>query len=177
MKALSTLGLVLVAAFALATPKSASEVLKEARMKAGKEKKNVLVIFHASWCGWCKRFDKFLETSEEGKLVASGLEIVHLTVLETAKMKAEETPGGFEYLKELGGDKAGLPYMAIIDAKTGKPIVDSLQKKGEQNSNTGYPGSTEEIGHFIKMLKAGAPMIDGKKRDMIQAWLTTNAPK
>jgi thioredoxin-related protein len=37
--------------------KSADEILKQAYSAAAKEKKNVFVIFHASWCGWRKKMD------------------------------------------------------------------------------------------------------------------------
>ena len=36
----------------------ASTILKDAYKQAKIEKKNVFVIFHASWCGWCKKMDR-----------------------------------------------------------------------------------------------------------------------
>jgi thiol:disulfide interchange protein len=36
-------------------PLAAQTVMNSAMKKAQKEKKAVMVIFHASWCGWCKR--------------------------------------------------------------------------------------------------------------------------
>ena len=39
---------------------TADAVLKEARAKAAKENKKVMVIFHASWCGWCRKMDTSL---------------------------------------------------------------------------------------------------------------------
>jgi thiol-disulfide isomerase/thioredoxin len=177
MRLITSLALIAASTFALAAPKSADELMKEARAKATKSNKNVLVIFHASWCGWCKKFDKFLDTTDAGKLVKSGLEVVHVTVMETPGMKADENPGGMELLKSLNGDKAGLPFMAIIDAKTGKPLVNSLQNPEKQNTNTGYPAAPEEIAHFIKMLEVGAPTVSSGNRTKIEAWLKANAPK
>lgn len=37
--------------------KPASEILDAAYKTAAKEKKNVFVIFHASWCVWCHKMD------------------------------------------------------------------------------------------------------------------------
>ena len=37
--------------------RSATEILNEANAQAAKENKNVFVIFHASWCGWCHKMD------------------------------------------------------------------------------------------------------------------------
>ena len=40
------------------------------------------VIFHASWCGWCKKLDAFLDDKDMGALMKSGFVIVHIDVLE-----------------------------------------------------------------------------------------------
>ena len=42
------------------TPAPAAEVLAAALKTAGEQKKNVLLMFHASWCGWCHRMDTSL---------------------------------------------------------------------------------------------------------------------
>ena len=78
---------------------------------------------------------------------------------------------------KLGGKDAGLPFMAILDAKSGKMIVNSLQKAGEPRTNTGYPAAPEEVGHFVKMLQKGAPKIGDGSVKKVEAWLTANAPK
>ncbi|MDH4387553.1 MAG: thioredoxin family protein [Fimbriimonas sp.] len=177
MRVLTSLFALVAAASVLAGPPSSAELLAKASTAAKKDGSNVLVIFHASWCGWCKRFDKFLDTTDEGKLVKSGLEVVHITVLESGAQKADENAGGLDLMIKLGGKDAGLPFMAILDAKTGKMIVNSLQKAGNARTNTGYPAAPEEIGHFVSMLQKGAPkMGDGSVRK-VEAWLKANAPK
>lgn len=177
MRILTSLIALVAATSVFAETPSSTELLAKASAAAKKDGRNVLVIFHASWCGWCKRFDKFLDTTEEGKLVKGGLEVVHITVLENPAHKADENAGGLELMVKLGGKDAGLPFMAILDAKNGKMLANSLQKAGDVRSNTGYPAAPEEIAHFVSMLQKGAPkMGDGSVRK-VEAWLKANAPK
>lgn len=176
MKLLSSLSLILIAGLSLAAP-STKELMAKAQTDAKKSGKNVLVIFHASWCGWCHRFDKFLDTTDEGKLVKGGLEVVHVTVLENGDKKADENAGGLDYMEQLGGKDAGLPFMAIIDAKSGKMIINSLAKEGDKGSNTGYPAQPGEIAHFMTMLDKGAKKIKTDDKSKIKNWLVANAPK
>ena len=42
-------------------PKSADEILKTTFEQAKLENKNVIIMFHASWCGWCKKNGCFHE--------------------------------------------------------------------------------------------------------------------
>ena len=180
MKLILALSLLVIAGLSFGSTASSKELLAKASQDGAKSGKNVLVIFHASWCGWCHRFDKFLETTEEGKLVKSGLEIVHVTVLENdPKEKANENEGGLDLMAQLGGKDAGLPFMAIMDSKTGKMVTNSMFKMPgkDKEINTGYPGSPEEIAHFNVMLEKGAKKINSKNRAKVNAWLIANAPK
>ena len=177
MKLISSLSLLVIAGLSFAGGSSSRELIAKASQDAAKSGKNVLVIFHASWCGWCHRFDKFLDTTEEGKIVKSGLEVIHVTVLEDAKHKADENDGGLALMEQLGGKDAGLPFMAILDAKTGKMIINSMMAvPGKKPTNTGYPGEPQEIAHFDKMLEMGAKKIKPADRAKAKAWLTANAP-
>jgi thioredoxin-related protein len=38
-------------------PASADEIMKEAFAVAKTTNKKVLIMFHASWCGWCHKMD------------------------------------------------------------------------------------------------------------------------
>ncbi|MBI1332495.1 MAG: thioredoxin fold domain-containing protein [Armatimonadetes bacterium] len=175
MKLFSSIALVLVAGLSVAAP-TAKELLAKASADARKSGKNVLVIFHASWCGWCHKLDDFLEKTDEGKMVTNGLEVVHFTVLEDPKHKADENQGAIELMNKWGSEKAGLPFMVIIDAKTGKPVINSFAKEGDTSSNTGYPAQPAEVAHFMKMLEVGAKKINKTNREKIGAWLKANAP-
>jgi thiol-disulfide isomerase/thioredoxin len=98
-----------VPAFA-ARPAPASAILAEARREATATHRNVFVFFHASWCGWCKRLDAFLESLDVKKAVEENYIVVRLDVMEhTAKEQALENPGGRELMASLGGGRCRTP--------------------------------------------------------------------
>ncbi|MEI8282849.1 MAG: thioredoxin family protein, partial [Armatimonadota bacterium] len=176
----SSLSLLIIAGLSLGATASSKELISKASQDAQRSGKNVLVIFHASWCGWCHRFDKFLDTTDEGKIVKNGLEVVHVTVMENdAKEKLNENEGGLALMEQLGGKDAGLPFMAILDAKTGKMITNSMYTPAGKTkaTNTGYPAEPAEIAHFNEMLEKGAKKIKSADRVKVNAWLVANAPK
>ena len=155
---------------------SATQLVKAAGAQAKKEGKNVLVVFHASWCGWCHRFDKFWESPEIAGFAKKSLVTIHVTVMENdEKHKADMNPGGAELLASLGGGKTGIPFMAIIKPD-GKMIVNS-NENGDDKKNIGYPGAPNEIAHFMKMLKMGAPKLSPADLKVIETTLVKIAPK
>ena len=152
----------------------AQKILQEAVKNAQSSDKTVFLIFHASWCSWCKRLDAALSDPEVNKIMDANYVITHLDVLESKDKKDLENAGGDTIMKDLGGEKSGLPYYAFLDAK-GKKIADSNVMP--KNQNIGYPGSEEEIIEFEKLLRQTALRMTDDQRNQVVAYFRKNAPK
>jgi len=140
-------------------PGPAKKIIDAALQQASISHKNVLVIFHASWCVWCRRLDSVLTNPEVSPLIDKNLVVVHVDVLERGEKKVIENPGGDELLRSLGGEESGLPFYAFLD-KNGKEIADSNVMPKAQN--IGFPGSPEEREAFKRLLAQGAPAMAGQ---------------
>jgi len=156
------------------TPASAKSIMDASLKQAASSKKNVFLIFHATWCSWCKRLDTALTVPEVKQIMEDNYVIAHLDVLERGdKIQTVENPGGKEILADLGGEKSGLPFYAVLDA-TGKKLADSNVMPG--NNNIGFPGSPEEIAAFEKILKQTAPRMTAEQRAVVTKHLGVKQP-
>ncbi|RFZ84467.1 thioredoxin family protein [Mucilaginibacter terrenus] len=152
--------------FAQTTPAMpASEtVLKEAYTKAAKENKKVMLIFHASWCGWCKKMEASLADPTVKKSIDDNYVIATLDVQEQPAKKNLENPGAMEVMTKLKGDKAGLPFWVVLDPK-GTVLADSQVRPAGASLNTygenvGCPASDSEVAFFTNILKATSKIND-----------------
>ena len=127
---------------------TAENILSAAYAKANKENKNVFVIFHASWCGWCKKMDASMEDATTKKYFDDSYVTVHLTVQESAANKNLENPRAAEFLKTFKGENAGLPFFVVLD-KSKTVLGDSFIN----GSNIGCPASEKEVAAFSMLLK------------------------
>lgn len=148
---------------ASAAPPSAEQVLDAAKAKASAEHKAIFLHFGASWCGWCKKLDAYLDREDIKPVFEKYFVPMKLVVQENDKNKALENPGAEELLKNLGGP-SGLPYSAFLDAK-GALIINS--KRDEQN--IGFPAQPQEIEWFVQMLKKAAPGMEEKDLKTLEA--------
>jgi thiol:disulfide interchange protein len=173
--ALSSL-LAVLATACLAQTESAADLMQAAQKRARVEHKAVLVTFHASWCGWCKRLDGFYQDPSIRDLLEQNYVMVKLDVLENPDKKNLENPGAEELMTKWKGKDAGLPFMAILDAN-GKMLVNSNSSHDGTADNTGYPAKPNEVAWFMGMLQKTAPRLNAKQSAQMKTWLTTNAPK
>lgn len=139
------------------TVPTAEEILAPAYKKAAAESKKVFIIFHASWCGWCKKMDASMNDPLVNKYFTDNYVTVHLTVEESAKNKQLENPGAWEIKKQYNGEKAGLPFWLIMDEARNliadsyiRPAGTPLTVPGQ---SIGCPASEEEVKAFITALK------------------------
>jgi len=157
---------ILVAAFTILSlssahgqggPLPADEVLQQAMQQASKEKKNVIIIFHASWCGWCHKMENSINDESCKKFFDDNYVIRYLVVDESRDKKGLENPGADELRTKYHGDNEGIPFWLIFD-KNGNLLADSqlrpvhagLDTKGE---NVGCPAAEKEVDHFMTVLR------------------------
>jgi thioredoxin-related protein len=150
-------------------PPAANEVLAKAVKVAGSEQKNVLVIFGASWCSWCKRLDAMLASPEVGKFFHENFVIEHLTIQESKDKVHLENPGGQEMVDNAGGKGSGVPVYLFFDS-AGNRLATSMSMPG--GTNIGHPATPEEIKVFDGLLEKTAPKMTAAQRQQVSEFLS-----
>jgi uncharacterized protein YyaL (SSP411 family) len=154
---LLVLAVLLFAFTAASAQQDANTVLNKALGQAKTENKNVFVMFHASWCSWCKLMDKNMQSQECKSIFDKNYVTVHFDVQErTAEAKKLETPGGDALLEKYEGKNSGLPFWVIV-SPDGTVVANSFNSKGD---NLGSPASPEEVAEFIEKLKKTGTFTD-----------------
>jgi len=141
----------------------ADVVLNKALTEAKAKNKNVLLVFHASWCKWCKMMEKNMNLPETKPLFDKTFVTAYLDVQERGEKKSLENPGGQEIMNKYKGENAGLPFWLVLDAK-GKVLADSFDEKGD---NLGSPSTPEEVNSFIAKLEKSSKL-NKKELETIQ---------
>lgn len=150
--ALLAAGLTPAQAFAVGS--KAAEAVAQAAASAEASGKRLLLVFHASWCGYCLLMDRMLEDPTCAAIIDKFFVVYHLRALEAkAEMKAQQLEGADELYAGLTPKSTGLPYTAVLDGKAQR-VTDSIMRNGD---NFGFPVDAVELDNFQDMLRTGAP--------------------
>ncbi|HJZ59334.1 MAG TPA: thioredoxin family protein [Gemmataceae bacterium] len=141
----------------------AADLLADGLAKAKKEDKKVFLIFGSPSCGWCKFFDKYHADAEVEKVVGKYFVLVKVDVV--------TNPGGEEMYHQYGSDR-GVPAWTVLDA-AGKTVVDS----GDGEDNVGFPYEPNEVEHYIKAVRKGAPKMSDAEAELLTKKLKDIGPK
>ena len=139
------------------TPPSADEIVKQACTEAAATHKKVMVIFHASWCGWCHKLDAMMASPECKPLFDDNFVVCHLTIAEAPGNRNLENPGAEALYEKYADQNSGIPFILIMNSD-GSVIADSRikphgAKPGSSGDNIGYPSSRTEVEYYLRTLR------------------------
>lgn len=157
-------------------------ILKQAYAKAKQEKKNVFVMFTASWCINCHLLrDSLFEHSLTKEIFDDNFVIVYLTALEDKNNKDKENPGAtLLYNKFTTENNVGLPFYVVLDPN-GKLIGDSFFRPPGADAKTpaeniGRPFMFYEIYAFIELLRKTSNLDSGGALNYLAKYLSRMPP-
>lgn len=143
-----------VTAIAQQSLPSAGALLKKAYKEAAARKKNIFIIFHASWCGPCKTMQASMNDKKIKAFFDSSYVIVDLVAYEFNEQ--ENNPGAGTLLEKHNDNNASIPFWMIQDAG-GKVLGDSrivpVYSKDGTKENMGCPSTEKEVDYFVSLLK------------------------
>ena len=141
---------------------SATQIIERATARAKAENKKSFIIFHSSWCVWCRKMDTAMQNIACRKFFDSNYVVDHLTVYESGDKAVEENAGAEDLLKAHQPPNSGIPYWLIFDGD-GQLVADSQMRApgaalSSPGKNIGCPTTPEEVKYFIGILRKTSSM-------------------
>lgn len=131
--------------FVPADGRPAKFILSDAKSEARLSKRNIFVVFGASWCKGCSDFWESLTDRHLWPVMTRNFVVVKLSVLERGRVAENEGAQGLMVKWARGGNPA-IPYYVVLNQNLGF-IADSLEAPGPRlRSNlVGFTGQREII--------------------------------
>jgi len=130
-------------------------VIASERSAADAVHKGLLLVFFASWCGWCRLMDEFLEETRTQLVIGARFRTLHVRVLETeSRYRGQQFEGADAAFRHYAGENMGLPFLVFMNA-SGQVLTTT--RSGITGDNIGFPGTPVEYAWFERMLAQAAP--------------------
>lgn len=156
---------------------SADQVMAAAKAAAVEQRKDIFLVFSASWCQPCREMEDFLKDRKIRPILDRYFVIASLNILEQHGKHPElESPGAEKLAAGFGGGSQGVPFLVFLDEQGHALINSNRPVKGQpEGSNVGYPAAPEEIDWFMTMLRKTLPDLTEPQASTIESWLRRNS--
>ena len=152
----------------------AQDLYDAALARAKAENRSVFLHFGAPWCGWCRRLEAWMASTEVAPILTKGF--IDL------KIDTERTVGGNEMMTAMIATAAGsrpgaktgggIPWFVFLDS-SGSLLADSDGEEG----NIGFPSQPAEIDVFVAMLKKSGAKLSAVEIDQLRRTLEADREK
>jgi|GEM_PF-818252 len=147
---------------------SANDARSQAEMTARADHKAVFLVFHASWCIWCKRLDAMMDDPTVKPVWDKYFVTVHIDGLENAAQKNQENSGWETMLDFYKGKGSGIPYFVFL-GPSGGVLADSRDP-----ANMGYPAGAKDESAFLGDVIRATPAITSAEVKVLKDYLEKN---
>ena len=155
---------------------SAAALLSAAEAQAGREHKNVFLIFGASWCPWCHRLDALLSAPTLKPFFDKNYVIIRIDGLEAPAQLGLENAGWKDMMATYGVTGQGIPYWLFLGPKGN--ILASSRSPFDSDSkglpgNMGFPDFSQphDLALFLEDVRASAPHYEAFFDTNLRAYL------
>lgn len=133
----------------------ASHLIDSVFQKARAGKKNVFLLFTATWCGPCNELKRAIHDEYNIQYFENNYVILELYGSEVGDKKKDENPGTKDVIVKYEGDTSALPYWIILNSK-GVKLQDNYIKTDSNSTkkeNIGFSFRPENLNQFLSFIK------------------------
>lgn len=137
------------------SPPPASHLIDSVFQKAKAGKKNVFLLFTATWCGPCNELKRAIHDEYNKQYFENNYVILELYGSEVGDRKKNENPGTKDVIVKYDGDTSALPYWIILNSK-GIKLQDNYIKtdsNAAKKENIGFSFRPENLNQFLGFIK------------------------